>query len=158
MFKNNLSSFLLPQWWKRKVANTNTSSDVVEAPKEFVISSADNKNKLVNVSMEENEDSFVNIDYKELTYAEAAALSLDKEARPVATVKGPTPHSFNDLMKEIYKRDIVSENRMDAPPDIYDYNKNAIKYQKSKEYKNKQHKMIQKKKAKKASAKQGKNL
>ncbi|KAK6455617.1 uncharacterized protein RJT20DRAFT_48534 [Scheffersomyces xylosifermentans] len=98
MFKSNLSSFFVPGWFKKAPVASKDSAEVSNAsdiPKNFTIPSSQNKNKLINISMKDSTeggdtDSFVDIEYRQLTYAEVASMAKDKKSAIVAA-KANTP-------------------------------------------------------------------
>ena len=85
MFKSsfNASSFI-PTWFKK--LSTSTQSNAVDPstiPRNFTISNTDNK--LINVSMnnvQHDDDEFIDIETKPLSYAEVASLGKTK-SKPI---------------------------------------------------------------------------
>ncbi|EGW32375.1 uncharacterized protein SPAPADRAFT_61452, partial [Spathaspora passalidarum NRRL Y-27907] len=89
MFKTQLTSYLFPQWFKSSKQEPVAATIPGPIPKSFTISN--NDNKLINISMKEHtaEDEFIDISYKQLSYAEVAELAKNKKQK---TKVAPVPN------------------------------------------------------------------
>lgn len=155
MFKSsfNASSFI-PTWFKK--LSTSTQSNAVDPstiPRNFTISNTDNK--LINVSMnnvQHDDDEFIDIETKPLSYAEVASLGKNKKqinmAKPSKGVINK--NQFNVLndkdinANEDSDKDVIHGKEVDNYQ--YDPIKSGDEYDKSKSYKLKQQKSVHKKK------------
>ncbi|CAI5756940.1 unnamed protein product [Candida verbasci] len=158
MFKSSISSYLIPQWFNRNKPITKQQTDSSSIPKNIIIKNDDNK--LINISMnnnkvslDEGEDDFIDIQTKQLTYAEVASLGKNKSQTNNKVKKTSIPskgivesNQFDVLGDDLEK----SQDAIEAStqPTTYDLFKTDDEYQKSKNYKSKQFETIQKKKAK----------
>ncbi|RCK64217.1 hypothetical protein Cantr_10472 [Candida viswanathii] len=152
MFKSSISSYLFPQWFTKKSTVTTPSTPEVDAqaiPRNFTISNQDNK--LINVSMNNEEDEFVDIQTKPLSYAEVASFGKNKKqtalAKPAAT--RVEKNQFNVLKKEDEDEAAAGRDSLEiaGPEDVaYEPFKSGDEYDRNMSYKNKQSKAIIKKK------------
>ncbi|RLV94500.1 hypothetical protein JA1_001712 [Spathaspora sp. JA1] len=150
MFKAQFTSYFIPQWFK------SSKQDVAPTipgpiPKSFTISN--NDNKLINISMKEHrgnnntEDEFIDISYKQLSYAEVAELAKNKKQKDKVPVAPSQPsrgkvntNQFNALATE------DEDDYEDSTHPIYETSKSDEEYAKSMNFKNKQYETVQKKK------------
>ncbi|CAX45245.1 conserved hypothetical protein [Candida dubliniensis CD36] len=160
MFKSSfISNNFIPSWFKKSSTSTQSNVVVVDPstiPKNFTISNTDNK--LINVSMnnvQHDDDEFIDIETKPLSYAEVASLGKNKKQTNMAKPsKGViNKNQFNVLNdKDINDNEDGEKNGHGGVMDIeinYQYDepiKSGDEYNKSKSYKLKQQKSIHKKK------------
>ncbi|KAK6463025.1 hypothetical protein DFJ63DRAFT_312348 [Scheffersomyces coipomensis] len=167
MFK---ASSYLPQWFRKpsSVSKSTTSSEDAETPKSFTLPALENKNQLVNISMINNkeDESFVDIEYRQLTYAEVALLAKEKKAQAQAEAQlnggsnkigGPMMKKRQtDRLNSNQYNILMNDDETDDKPEVndaYESYKSDTSYQKSKQYKHKQFDSVQKRKLKKSERK-----
>ncbi|KAI5954630.1 hypothetical protein KGF54_002406 [Candida jiufengensis] len=162
MFKT--SSYFIPTWFKKQnLKESTTSIDPSTIPKSFNISNDDNK--LINILMkeqnDEEEEEFIDIQTKQLSYAEVALLGQNKKQSNNYLQKSKPSrgliekNQFNvlqhststsqSLVKEQPKKEEL-ENLEDSL--TFEQHKSNDEYSKSLNYKNKQYKTIKDKKLK----------
>lgn len=127
-------------WFKKPEPVTVDSSKI---PSSFTMPSGDDD--LFNISMKGQND-FIDIQYRKLTYAEAASLS-----------KGKSQTNLNSKLSEPrQKRPDVNQFKVlncDDDLDEFDLGKSDIHYKKSREFKTKQRGLLEEKKRKKEERK-----
>ncbi|KAK6205415.1 uncharacterized protein RJT21DRAFT_4771 [Scheffersomyces amazonensis] len=166
MFK---PSSYIPQWFRRSSSTSSSSNnsinekDLSEVPRSFTLPSVENNNKLINISMNDNkeDESFVDIQYRQLSYAEVALMAKDNSNNN--NKKSIVSESVTTHIKSPKKRTNVNQfnvlstddtDDVDDPNDkTYEPFKSDVSYKKSKQYKNKQHDSVQKRKLKKSAHK-----
>lgn len=136
MFKTSFSS------WFKKPTPAPPSENVIDAgANRFVAPSTKNKHQLVHITMDDGDlDSFVGIDYKQLTYAEAAALSPKLRQQLTTNDKKSVPQKIR-----------APKTKSEEPIEELHYEnfKSGDSYERSKTYKGKQREQILQKRAEK---------
>ncbi|KAG7661986.1 uncharacterized protein J8A68_004486 [[Candida] subhashii] len=159
MFKQSFASYLIPQWFKR--SPTTESSPLTAGasnapiPKSFTISNPDNK--LISISMKEhnNDDlDFIDIQSKELSYAEVASLAKNKKQTTLkqkTNLPSPgrtTTNQFNALNTDV-NDELLDDHETNEDTTL----KSDYEYQKSRNFRSKQFETVQKKKQRNADYK-----
>ncbi|EMG49609.1 hypothetical protein SBY92_004524 [Candida maltosa Xu316] len=157
MFKSSISSYLFPQWFKKSPSNQQVDPKTI--PKNFTITNPET-NKLINVSMNTEEDEeFVDIQTKPLSYAEVASLGKNKKQNSVIKVAKPSKRKIESNQFNVLSSEETNKVR-DSIDEAYDYDnepavaaslvyepfKSDDEYMRSKNYKMKQSKAVNKKK------------
>ncbi|ODV76870.1 uncharacterized protein CANTADRAFT_57573 [Suhomyces tanzawaensis NRRL Y-17324] len=153
MFKSSLSSYM--PWFKKSKASTapsttpgpSTSSGGLDHKDDLLVVPLTD-HQLINISMRDEDDtqSFVEIQYRKLTYAEAASLSLPGRVAAVAT-PSPGGHARPRQPRHTHNQYLVLGHEESLEYEPY---KSDISYRKSQQFKTKQYETIQKKKQRNA--------
>ncbi|CUM65658.1 uncharacterized protein PRCAT00003306001 [Priceomyces carsonii] len=152
MLKAGFTSYLLPSFLKRERNELNQYKSTEPIPSSFIIPSVENSQNLVNISMNEQEDSFVDIQCKKLTYAEVAALSKHRPQQSSARAMSLPSKTRTNINQYEY---LKAQNEDDTEAsDVIEPQKSDVNYRKSQLFKSKQFEALQKKKMKKSALKQ----
>ncbi|KAI5961386.1 uncharacterized protein KGF55_004009 [Candida pseudojiufengensis] len=176
MFKtSSYSSYLIPTWFKKPQTKQTTSIDPSTIPKSFNISNDDNK--LINILMKEHhqniedkeggegeqEEEFIDIQTKQLSYAEVALLGQNKKQQTTNSIGGnykfkskPSKGKILNNQYNVLTRTKDGDKDLEHLEDSTNFEpfKNDDEYLRSLNYKNKQYKSIKDKKLKSKNYKQ----
>ncbi|ABN65460.2 predicted protein [Scheffersomyces stipitis CBS 6054] len=146
MFKSSISSYFVPSWFRKPAASSKDTARATTGPKSFTIPSPENSNQLVNISMKDtaetgDADSFVDIEYRHLTYAEAASLAKDKKQAPLKS----NPPRKSRL--PINQYNVLTEEDLEAANDAYEPFKEDTKRKTRQNLKNRDFELKKKRKA-----------
>lgn len=133
MFKTPQSLF----GWFKKVEGSkkepHSIGDTSDDSNQLIVPSIHNKHQLINISISDKTEDFVGIDYRQLTYAEVAALLKQQEEVPI--------------VKSTTKTAIKKRSVPDLSDSVEEISfKSGVKYEKSRNYKGKQREFIGRKK------------
>lgn len=167
MFKSSWSSYLFPSWStssqttkNQSVVVNNKDSSLNSNSNSFTIKSNSSESSpanLYNISMSDssNDDEFVDITYKKLSYAEVAALSQNK--KQVTKLSKPKQNRVNSNQYQVLSIDESKDNKTnknELDDELEQANYLEEKFKTNNYFrKNKQYKSNDKKKLKQPSGK-----
>lgn len=93
-------------WFRKSPAGAGSTGGVAkDDPLSFVLPGRDSSH-LYQVSMKENSEEFVDIDYKKLSYAEVALMSKNKQQTSKVPMAVPKDHRVNSNQFELLADDV----------------------------------------------------